>query len=183
MLSVGGVRAVIDTNVLLSGMLWRGTPHRLIEAVRAGTITLITSPVLLAEFDEVIRRPKFHAVVVRSRTNPVRTLGELRRLAEIVEPPPLPAPVSRDSDDDVVLALAAVSRADLVISGDADLLTLGSMPAFPSSILPVPSPASAAEESHATVHPCRAGPHLVFFAADHLGGSGVRPRFREKRMR
>ena len=71
------VRAVIDTNVLLSGLLWHGTPHRLIEEVRAGTLILITSPALLAEFDEVIRRPKLHTVLVRSRTSPERTLDEL----------------------------------------------------------------------------------------------------------
>jgi uncharacterized protein len=57
------VRAVIDTNVLLSGLLWRGAPHRLIEAVRAGALTLITSPALLAELGEVVHRPKFHTIL------------------------------------------------------------------------------------------------------------------------
>lgn len=129
--SVGGVRAVIDTNVLLSGLLWRGTPHRLIEEVRAGALTLITSPALLAELGEVIRRPKFHAILSRSGTDPERILGELRRLAEIIEPPPLPAQTSRDPDDDHVLALAAAAQADLVISGDTDLLTLGAHAGIP----------------------------------------------------
>lgn len=119
------MRAVIDTNVLLSGLIWHGTPHRLIEQIRAGTLTLITSPALLAELDEVIRRPKFHTILVRSQTDPDRTLAELRRLAEIIDPPPLPAPVSRDPDDDAVLALAVATQADLIVSGDADLLTLG----------------------------------------------------------
>ena len=55
-----------------------------------------------------------------------RTLDELQRLAEIIDPPPLPAAVSRDPSDDAVLALAVASQADLIITGDADLLTLGS---------------------------------------------------------
>jgi predicted nucleic acid-binding protein len=50
----------------------------------------------------------------------------LRRLAEIIDAPLLPKPVSRDPDDDAVLALATASRADLIVSGDADLLSLGS---------------------------------------------------------
>jgi len=50
---------------------------------------------------------------------------ELRRLAELVNPPPLPPPVSRDPDNDAVLALAIAARADLIVSGDADLLVLG----------------------------------------------------------
>ncbi len=131
MSSADGVRAVIDTNVLLSGLLWRGTPHRLIEEVRAGVLTLIASPALLAELGEVIRRPKFQEILARSRTDPEQILSELRRLAEVVDPPPLAAPVSRDRDDDAVLALAAASQADLIISGDADLLTLGSHGGIP----------------------------------------------------
>jgi putative PIN family toxin of toxin-antitoxin system len=125
------VRAVIDTNVLLSGLLWRGTPHMLIEQVRAGAITLVTSPALIAELAETIHRPKFRAVLARSHTDPAWMLSEIRRLAEIVDPPTLPAPVSRDPDDDAVLALAVASQADLIISGDADLLTLGAHGTIP----------------------------------------------------
>jgi putative PIN family toxin of toxin-antitoxin system len=129
--SAGDVRAVVDTNVLLSGLFWRGRPHALMEQVRAGTLTLISSPALLAELAEVMNRPKFQAILVRSNTDSEQTLGELRRLAEIIDPPPLPAPVSRDPSDDAVLALAAASRADLIITGDADLLTLGSYAGIP----------------------------------------------------
>jgi putative PIN family toxin of toxin-antitoxin system len=84
--SAGDVRAVIDTNVLLSGLLWRGTPHRLIEEVRAGALTLITGPALLAELGEVIRGPKLHTILARSRIDPKRALRQLRRSAETVEP-------------------------------------------------------------------------------------------------
>jgi putative PIN family toxin of toxin-antitoxin system len=128
--SAGDVRAVAD-NVPLSGLFWRGRPHALLEQVRAGTLTLISSPALLAELAEVMNRPKFQAILVRSNTDPDQTLGELRRLVEIIDPPPLPAPVSRDPSDDEVLALAAASQADLIITGDADLLTLGSHAGIP----------------------------------------------------
>jgi uncharacterized protein len=129
--SAGDVRAVIDTNVLLSGLLWRGTPHALMEKVRTGALTLISSPALLAELAEVMNRPKFEAVLIRSAIDPERVLSELRRLAEIIDPPPLPARVSRDLSDDAVLALAAASQADLIITGDADLLILGSHAGIP----------------------------------------------------
>jgi len=129
--SAGDVRAVVDTNVLLSGLSWRGRPHALLEQVRAGALTLISSPALLAELAEVMNRPKFQVILAGSNTDPEQTLGELSRLAEIIDPPPLPAPVSRDPSDDGVLALAAASRADLIITGDADLLTLGSHAGIP----------------------------------------------------
>jgi uncharacterized protein len=123
--SDGGVRAVIDTNVLLSGLLWRGAPHALIQQVRTSALTLISSPALLAELGDVIRRPKFQIILSRSHTDLERVLSGLRHLVEIFDPPALPVPVSRDPDDDAVLALAVASRADLIISGDADLLILG----------------------------------------------------------
>ena len=53
------MRAVIDTNVLLSGLLWRGAPHALTEHVQAGRLAMVSSPVLLAELAEVISRFKF----------------------------------------------------------------------------------------------------------------------------
>jgi uncharacterized protein len=125
------VRAVIDTNVLLSGLLWRGAPHVLVERVRAGVLTFISSPALLAEFADVIVRPKFKLILARSNTDPDRMLAALRRLAEIVDPTPLLVPVSRDSDDDALLALAVASPADMIISGDAELLSLGSHAGIP----------------------------------------------------
>lgn len=127
----GSVRVVIDTNVLLSGLLWPGKPHRLIEQVRAGALILVSSPALLAELAEVIARPKFKSALARSGTDPELMLAQMRLLAEITAPPPLPEPVSRDSDDDVVLALATAARPDLIITGDQDLLVLGAYAGIP----------------------------------------------------
>jgi putative PIN family toxin of toxin-antitoxin system len=78
-----------------------------------------------------MNRPKFEEILARSNTDPQRTLDELRRLAEVIDPPPLRAAVSRDPSDDAVLALAVASQADLIITGDADLLTLGSHAGIP----------------------------------------------------
>ena len=127
----GSVRAVIDTNMLVSGLLWTGKPHTLIEQVRAGTLTLVSSPALLAELAEVVTRPKFKDILARSNTNPELMLTQVRLLAQIFDPPPLPEPVSRDPDDDAVLALAAAARPDLIITDDKDLLVLGNHAGIP----------------------------------------------------
>lgn len=125
------MRTVIDTNVLLSGLLWHGAPHALLEQVRSGTLTLVTSPALLAELERVIRRAKFEVILVRSNTSRDQALAELRQWAELVDPPPLPQPVCRDPDDDAVLALALAAGAELIVSGDNDLLVLGSYAGIP----------------------------------------------------
>ncbi len=125
------MRAVIDTNVLLSALLWGGTPHALMEHVRNGAVTLISSPALLAELARVIDRPKFDVILLRTNTSRAQTLAEVRLLAEVIDPPPLAQPVCRDKDDDAVLALAIAAQADIVISGDDDLLCLASFEGIP----------------------------------------------------
>lgn len=62
------MRAVIDTNVLIAGLLWRGPPHALLTHVRNGLVSLISSPALLAELDDVLGRAKFDAILTRTNT-------------------------------------------------------------------------------------------------------------------
>ena len=93
----------------------------------------MSSPALLAELAEVVARPKFKDILARSNTNSELMLAQVRLLAEVVDPPPLQEPVSRDPDDDAVLALAAAARPDLIITGDKDLLVLGAYGGIPSS--------------------------------------------------
>lgn len=125
------MRAVIDTNVLIAGLLWRGPPHALLTHVRHGRVSLISSPALLAELRDVLGRAKFDAILTRTSTSRERALTEVRQLAEVIEPPSLPQPVCSDSDDDEVLALAMAARADVIVSGDADLLVLQQFEGIP----------------------------------------------------
>jgi len=53
------VRLVLDTNTVISGLLWQGTPGRLIDAAQTKSITLCTSVSLLAELRGVLAREKF----------------------------------------------------------------------------------------------------------------------------
>jgi uncharacterized protein len=125
------MRAVLDTNVLLAGLLWRGPSYSLLEQVRNGTVTFLSSPELLAELAEVLARPKFDAVLSRSSASRKQMLVQVRMLAEVIDPPPLAQPVCRDPDDDAVLALARAAQADVIVSGDDDLLSLTSFESIP----------------------------------------------------
>lgn len=125
------MRIVIDTNVLLSGFLWGGTPLALIEQVRANTVELVISTALLEEFGRVIARPKFATILQRTTRTPERILEQLRTLADVVAAQPLPKPVCRDPQDDIVLACALAASAHLIVSGDDDLLTLKAFEGIP----------------------------------------------------
>lgn len=125
------MRAVIDTNVLIAGLLWRGAPYALLAQVRRSALYLVSSPALLAELAEVLDRPKFQSILSRARTTSAQLLAELRQLVEAVEPVPLDQPVCRDPDDDEVLAVAVTARVELIVSGDQDLLVLGQFRQIP----------------------------------------------------
>lgn len=118
------MRIVVDTNTVLSGLLWQGPPRRLLDLARLGTFTLCTSPTLLAEFAEVVARDKFVHRVSAAGLSPLEFVQDYERLADIVDPQPLAAPACRDPDDDHVLACALTAQANLIVSRDKDLLVL-----------------------------------------------------------
>jgi putative PIN family toxin of toxin-antitoxin system len=118
------MRIVADTNTVLSGLLWQGPPRRLLDLARERALTLCTSATLLAELAEVIARDKFARQVLAAGLSPAELVQDYERLAEIMKPEPLPTPVSRDPDDDHVLACAIAAQANLIVSRDKDLLDL-----------------------------------------------------------
>jgi putative PIN family toxin of toxin-antitoxin system len=118
------MRIVADTNTVLSGLLWQGPPRRLMDLARQRVFTPCTSSTLLAELAEVIARDKFAQRVLAAGLSAAELVQDYTRLAQIVEPQPLPAPASRDPDDDHVLACALAAKAEIIVSGDKDLLDL-----------------------------------------------------------
>ena len=122
---------MLDTNTVVSGLLWQGLPARLIDAAEAGRIELVSSTALLAELQGVLSRRKFVRQLARRGLDPADLFDGYAALAVHVMPAPLPQPVSRDPDDDKVLACAITAQADAIVSGDGDLLTLKSFQGIP----------------------------------------------------
>ena len=126
------MRIVADTNTVLSGLLWQGPPRRLLDLARERRIALCTSLTLLAELAEVIAREKFAERVRAAGLSAAELVEDYERLAEVIAPEALPAPVSRDPDDDHVLACALAAKAELIVSGDKrHLLVLGNYQGIP----------------------------------------------------
>ena len=118
------LRLVADTNTVVSALLWRGAPHRLFEVIEAGELSFFTSRALLDELADVLPRRKL-ARAVQATGKTLETLhGEYEDLAQLVQPSALRRRVGRDRDDEAVIACARAAGADLIVSGDKDLLVL-----------------------------------------------------------
>jgi putative PIN family toxin of toxin-antitoxin system len=112
------LRAVIDTNLFVRGLLKGPVTTPLIEAWKAGRFTLVTSDQLVAELFQVLARPKFQQYVTR---DDVRELGELiYERAEMIEPS-AHVKLCRDPKDDIFLDVAIAAQAFCLVTGDDDL--------------------------------------------------------------
>jgi putative PIN family toxin of toxin-antitoxin system len=120
------VKFVLDTNVVVSALVWGGTPYLLIEAAAAGDIELYTSPMLLSELREVLGREHLASRLATQRSSVDTAFALYAELAISVSPLATPRVVPDDVDDDHVIAAALAANADLVVSGDRHLLSVGS---------------------------------------------------------
>jgi len=114
------MRVALDTNILVSGLLWRGTPYRCLLAVRAGLAELVLSPPILQELRTVLieklgqRPPEADEAVAL-----------IRAMAQMVEIPGSLRIVLEDPEDDKFVETASVAQADCIVSGDHHLIDLG----------------------------------------------------------
>lgn len=113
-------RVVLDSNVIISGFLFGGTPARILEYALAGQIACFTSLPILDEVREVLQRPKFGL----SPDQALTLIEELHGLCEIVTPTRRVHAISADPDDDAVLECALAVDAAIIVSGDSHLLDL-----------------------------------------------------------
>jgi uncharacterized protein len=104
----------MEALTITSARTMRFVPHRILRGLA-----------------EVIGRSKFARRIHDAELSAKGLVEDYATIAHVVEAPALSQPVSRDPDDDAVLACAIAAQADAVVSGDGDLLTLGSYKNIP----------------------------------------------------
>jgi uncharacterized protein len=114
------IKAVLDTNVVVSGIFWKGAPFEILEAWQNRRFLLAISPPILDEYRRVLDE--------MTKRRPIPVLSSILEIielqSEMVTPVRFPAPVCSDPDDDKFLEAALAARADYVVSGDAALLKI-----------------------------------------------------------
>jgi putative PIN family toxin of toxin-antitoxin system len=106
-------------------LLWDGGPEQLLQLASEGGLELLTSQALLAELTGILNRPKFAQKLSEKNASAAEIVALYLQIATPIEATPLEESSLRDPDDAAVLACALAAQADLIVSGDADLQTLG----------------------------------------------------------
>lgn len=117
-----GMRVVLDTNVLVSGLAYPGSvPGRIVGAWRQGGIEVVLSRYILDELSRVL--PRLSRITLTA-TEIRDLLDSLMFIADIVEPDAAVDESLRDPADQPVLATWRAANAQYLITGDKDLLAL-----------------------------------------------------------
>ena len=131
------LRVVFDTNVVVSGFLWKGPPYRCLKAAREGGAAACSSYPLLEELETTLAYRRFRTPLKNAALSPQDIRQEYESFVEIVEPASVPHTiVELDPCNDVVVKTALSARADFVVSGDAHLLALNK---YKSIVISTPS--------------------------------------------
>ena len=112
---------VLDTNVLVSGLIMLGKPRELLSMISRREAALVLSKEILNEFMTVTRRKKLAEYATKEQVE--RFVEGLEKIAEFVEPESH-LKVADDSEDDIVINTAIDGEADFIVSGDHHLLSL-----------------------------------------------------------
>ena len=113
------VYLVLDTNVVISAILFGGIPGKLIELWKKGSITPLITEDIMAEYLRVLAYPKFklseeevHYIIHQ----------EILPFFKVVNSKPGPSIIKKDPDDDKFIQCAIAGQAKIIISGDRHLL-------------------------------------------------------------
>lgn len=120
------MRVVVDTNVLISGMLSTGSyPARVLDGWVFGKFVPVVSPELIREYSAVLARKKFNVLGgIEERLEVLQKLLEFPWVL-LIHPVEKIKAIAEDPKDDMVLECAVTGKASRIVTGDDHLLSLG----------------------------------------------------------
>ena len=121
------MRIVIDTNIWVSGLLWKGDAWQLLKLAEAGKVELCLAYPMVLELEEVLNYERFQARLQVLGVTPAQLAAYALSLTTAIDAsrPRLPI-VAVDPDDDIFLVCAVEAQAVYVVTNDRHLLTLKS---------------------------------------------------------
>jgi len=117
-------KVVLDTNTLISGLLWDGNEARVIEKAENKEIKLFISPELIEELEGVLKREKFCNRLEGKEYTVDKAVSKIALIATLIKPTHKINVIQEDSEDNRVLECAVSAKVDVIVSGDSHLLDL-----------------------------------------------------------
>ena len=119
------MKAVVDTNVAISGLLWNGPPNKILRWARQGVLKVLACEETTAELRRVVQYGRFSQRISALETSPAKVFAYFMNLILFVPTPEfIPNQIIEDPFDNLFLELASENKAHLIISGDKHLLDL-----------------------------------------------------------
>ena len=125
------IRAVIDTNVALSGLLWWGEPGKLFSRAEAGEFLILSTTAMVDELSRIIYLDKFKKRFKELKSTPEDPLIFYQNLVRFCKHPPKLKIKCDDPDDFIFAELAVAEFAHFIVSGDSHLLNLRAVRGIP----------------------------------------------------
>ena len=119
------LRLVLDTNVWISAMIWGGSPARIIKAAEEGKVCIITSKEIVSEISRTVMYPRVKRSYEDKGISKQEITAAVLRLSTLIEVKSKIHAVREDPADDKFLECAVDSKADYIVSGDDNLLKIG----------------------------------------------------------
>jgi putative PIN family toxin of toxin-antitoxin system len=116
------MKVVLDTNVLVSGLLWLGPSNKILKLAEEGKLQPCLTPSILEELCQVLDRSKFSQRIKICGASTEELIAGLCELALLFPDTNIERTVKDDPDDDKIIACAKVSGAEYIVTGDPHLL-------------------------------------------------------------
>ena len=124
---------VLDTNIVLSGLIWRGAPFELIRLAGEGRVEFFTSTLMLYELQDVLERDKWRSRLDAIGKTPDELIQKYLMSTSLVEPGNIIFSPLLDLSDNKLLSTAVAAQADAIVTRDKDVLSIssyGNIPIF-----------------------------------------------------
>lgn len=125
------MNVILDTNIWVSRLLWGGPPGRILDLAGAKQIRVSISALQLEEIDRTLAKPKLQPKLNQLSTSSATIIKAIRAISQTVPAAPVTLETLRDPDDAIILAVAIAADADVIITGDRDLLILTEFSGIP----------------------------------------------------
>jgi len=108
------VRIILDTNVLVSGLFFKGIPFKILRGAKQGIFRIVVTEDIVEEYRQTLEKLSSDFPGI----DPGPQLELIILSCEICQPKKLTDPICRDRDDDMFLACALASGVKVIVSGD-----------------------------------------------------------------